>query len=155
MSEPSASARIEIAAPAERVYELITDLANLGAWNAECRKARWIGPIKEARRGARFVGSNRNGARRWSTTCTVTTAEPGRAFAYHVRAGGVLDVAVWRFELTPTDAGCVVEQRTWDTRGPFMQVVGALATNVRDRVTHNTANMNTTLEGLKRVAERR
>ncbi|MFD9943730.1 SRPBCC family protein [Nonomuraea sp. NPDC059023] len=155
MSEPSASARIEIAAPAQRVYELITDLANLGTWNAECRRARWVGEVKEPRRGARFVGSNRNGARRWSTRCTVTAAEPGRAFAYHVRAGGVLDVAVWRFELTPTDEGCLVEQKTWDTRGAFMRVVGGWATGVPDRVGHNTANMVTTLENLKRVAERR
>ncbi|MFI6907595.1 SRPBCC family protein [Nonomuraea sp. NPDC050394] len=155
MSEPSASARIEIAAPAQRVYELITDLANLGTWNSECRRARWVGEVKEPRRGARFVGSNRNGARRWSTRCTVTAAEPGRAFAYHVRAAGVIDVAVWRFDLTPTDDGCLVEQKTWDTRGALMRVVAGWATNVPDRVSHNTANMATTLENLKRVAERR
>lgn len=155
MSEPSASAKIEIAAPPERVYELITDLANLDAWNAECLRAQWIGPIKEAKRGARFRGSNRNGMRRWSTSCTVTDAEPGRAFAYHVRAGGVIDVAVWRFDLTPTEAGCLVEQKTWDTRGAFMRVVGGWATNVPDRATHNAANMRKTLEGLKQAAERR
>ncbi|WP_327089034.1 SRPBCC family protein [Nonomuraea sp. NBC_01738] len=155
MSEPSASARIEIAAPAERVYELITDLANLGSWNAECRTARWIGEVKQAKRGARFVGSNRNGSRRWSTQCTVTAAEPGSAFAYHVRAAGVLDVAIWRFDLTPTETGCLVEQKTWDTRGAFMRFFGGVATAVPDRVSHNTANMIATLEGLKRVAEAR
>lgn len=155
MSEPSASAKIEIAAPPERVYELITDLANLGAWNVECLRATWIGPVKEAKPGARFRGSNRNGSRRWSTESTVTAAEPGRAFAYHVRAAGVLDVAIWRFDLTPTEDGCLVEQKTWDTRGRFMQVVGRLATNVPDRVSHNTANMEKSLEGLKQAAERR
>lgn len=155
MSEPSASAKIEIAAPPERVYELITDLANLGAWNAECEKARWVGAVKEPRRGAKFSGSNRNGVRRWSTQCTVTAAEPGRTFAYHVRAGGVLDVAVWRFDLTPTEDGCLVEQKTWDTRGGFMRAIGNVVTNVKDRATHNAANMRRSLEGLKQAAERR
>ncbi|MFI6603163.1 SRPBCC family protein [Nonomuraea sp. NPDC050536] len=155
MSEPNASASIEIAAPAERVYDVITDLANLASWNAECLSARWIGPVKEARLGARFVGGNRNGGRRWSTRCTVIAAEPGRAFAYHVRAAGVLDVAIWRFDLTPTADGCRVEQKTWDTRGAFMRVVGAWATNVPDRDTHNAANMRKSLEGLKRVVEAR
>ncbi|MFI6324222.1 SRPBCC family protein [Nonomuraea sp. NPDC050556] len=155
MTEPSASAKIEIAAPPERVYELITDLANLGAWNAECERAGWVGPVKEARPGARFRGSNRNGSRRWSTRCTVTAADSGRTFAYHVRAGGVLDVAIWRFDLTPTEDGCLVEQKTWDTRGALMRVVGGLATNVKDRVSHNTANMEKTLGNLKQAAERR
>ncbi|MFD1932187.1 SRPBCC family protein [Nonomuraea mangrovi] len=153
MSEPSASASIEIDAPPERVYELVTDLEGMGAWNAECERARWIGEVRSARRGARFRGSNRNGSRRWSTVCTVTAAEPGRVFAYHVRAGGMLDIAVWRFDITPSEMGCVVEQKTWDTRGRFMLVVGRLATNVADRAAHNAANMRRSLEGLKRVAE--
>ncbi|MEU8251426.1 SRPBCC family protein [Nonomuraea sp. NPDC048916] len=153
MSEPSASASIEIAASPERVYALVTDLSGIGNWNAECLRARWVGPLKEARPGARFVGGNRNGSRRWSTSCTVTAAEPGRAFAYHVRAAGVLDIAIWRFDITPTETGCRVEQKTWDTRGRFMNVVGGWATNVPDRAVHNTANMNRTLQALKREAE--
>ncbi|MEU0565293.1 SRPBCC family protein [Nonomuraea sp. NPDC005983] len=153
MSEPSASASIEIAAAPERVYEVITDFDSLASWNAECLNARWIGEVKEARPGARFVGDNRNGARSWSTTCTVTAAEPGRTFAYQVRAAGVMDIAIWRFDLTPTAGGCLVEQKTWNIARPWMKTVGRLVTQVPDRAGHNRANMVRTLEGLKRVAE--
>ncbi|GAA3442580.1 SRPBCC family protein [Planomonospora venezuelensis] len=154
MSAPSASASIEISAPPEAVYDLVSDVTGMSGWNVECERVRWVGPVREARAGARFRGSNRNGRRRWSTVCTITAADPGRAFAYHVRAGGVLDVAVWRFEITRTPDGCRVEQRTWDTRGPFMRVVGRLATGVADRASHNAANMRRTLENLKAAAER-
>ncbi|GAA4101697.1 SRPBCC family protein [Nonomuraea soli] len=154
MSEPSASASIEISAPPERIYELITDLARVGEWNAECVGGKWLGEVKWAEPGARFVGSNRNGARRWRTHNTVTAAEPGRVFSYHTRAAGVLDVAIWRWELTPSGDGCRVEHMTWDTRGAFMRVVGGLVTNVPDRATHNGVNIRKTLAALKQHAER-
>lgn len=153
MKEPSASASIDISAPPERVYELITDLDHVGAWNAECTGGRWLGGRKQAEPGARFVGSNRNGSRRWSTHNTVTAAEPGRTFAYHTRAAGLLDIAIWRWELTPVEGGCRVEHLTWDTRGAFMRVVGGWATKVPDRATHNQANIRRTLEALKQHAE--
>ncbi|MER5420254.1 SRPBCC family protein [Streptosporangium roseum] len=155
MSPPSASVSVHVSAPPAVVYGLVTDIADMGEWNAECRRADWVGRVREARPGARFRGRNSNGWRHWSTLCTVTAADPGRVFAYHVRAAGLLDVALWRFGITPTEAGCHVEQSTWDTRGPLMRVVGGLVTGVRDRAAHNEANMRRTLEGLKRVAERR
>jgi uncharacterized protein YndB with AHSA1/START domain len=151
--EPSASAEIVIDAHPDAVYDLVTDIQNMSRWNAECEKGRWVGPIKEPRRGARFRGSNRNGARRWSTVCKVTEAERGRVFAYHVSAGGLLDIALWRFDITAHDGGCRVEQRTWDMRGPFMRAVGRFATGVPDRAAHNAANMRRTLAGLKEAAE--
>ncbi|GIH78942.1 SRPBCC family protein [Planobispora longispora] len=154
MSVPSASASIEISAPPEAVYDLIADITDMSAWNAECERIRWVGPVREPRPGARFRGINRNGWRRWSTICTITAAEPGRTFAYHVRAEGVLDVAIWRFDITETENGCRVEQKTWDRRGRFMRVVGGLATGVADRAGHNAVNMRRTLESLKAVAER-
>ncbi|WP_326826201.1 SRPBCC family protein [Streptosporangium sp. NBC_01756] len=154
MSPPSASVSIHVSAPPAVVYALVTDITGMGAWNVECLRAEWVGQVREARPGARFRGHNSRGRRRWSTICTVTAADPGRVFAYHVRAAGLLDVALWRFGITPTKTGCHLEQGTWDTRGPFMRVVGGLVTGVRDRAAHNEANMRRTLEGIKRVAER-
>lgn len=153
MSPPSASVSIHVSASPEAVYALVTGVTDMSAWNVECESAQWVGPIREARLGARFRGRNRRGRRRWSTLCTVTVADPGRVFAYQVRAGGVLDVAIWRFEIMPTPGGCRVEQSTWDTRGPFMLLVGRLVTGVRDRAAHNEANMRRTLERIKQVAE--
>ncbi|MFF0312704.1 SRPBCC family protein [Streptosporangium sp. NPDC004379] len=153
MSPPSASASISVSAPPETVYELVTGVTDMSGWNVECESAEWVGPIRGPRPGARFRGHNRNGRRRWSTLCTVTVADPHRVFAYGVRAGGLLDVAIWRFEITPSETGCHVEQSTWDTRGPVMRLLGGLVSGVRDRAAHNRANMLRTLERLKAAAE--
>ena len=67
------------------------------------------------RPGAVFKGHNRNGVFRWSTTCTVTDAEPGRLFAFDVRYFGV-PVASWRYDIADRGGGCRVTEGTWDRR---------------------------------------
>ena len=40
---------IEIAAPAERLYDLVSDVTNMGRWSPECHRCEWIdgssGPV--------------------------------------------------------------------------------------------------------------
>jgi hypothetical protein len=80
---PSATGSTEIAAAPEAVYVLITDLQVLAELAEETAVMRWHKGEKAAP-GAVFKGTNRNGWRRWTTTCTVTDAEPGRRFAFLV-----------------------------------------------------------------------
>ena len=65
--------------------------------------------------GAVFKGRNRNGGKSWTTTCTVTDAEPGRVFAFDVKSF-VVPVAHWRYDIEPADGGCRVTEQTWDRR---------------------------------------
>ncbi|MET9063948.1 SRPBCC family protein [Streptosporangium sandarakinum] len=153
MSPPSASVSVHVSAPPETVYELVTDVTGMSGWNVECESAEWVGRIREPRPGARFRQRDRNGRRRWSTLCTVTVADPHRVFAYGVRAGGLLDVAIRRFEITPSGTGCHVEQSTWDTRGPVLRLLGGFVSGVRDRAARDRADMLRTLERLKAAAE--
>jgi hypothetical protein len=46
-------------------------------------------------------GHNRNGIYRWSTTCTVTDAQPGRVFAFDVRYLGL--PSCWRCDIAGAD----------------------------------------------------
>ena len=94
----SVEASVDIAADPAAVYALITDLPTLatlgrGGRRDEVAQGRRGGP------GAVFKGRNSNGVRKWTTTCTVTDAEPGRAFAFDVKTFGVVPVAHWRYDI--------------------------------------------------------
>ena len=90
-----AKADVTIDADPTKVYGLITDLPTLASLAEENEAARWHKGDKAAP-GAVFRGTNRNGFRRWTTTCTVTDAEPGRAFGFDVSYLGV-PIAHWRY----------------------------------------------------------
>lgn len=148
----SAQATVDIAAAPEVVYHLITDLNALAELAEETTAMRWK-KGDAARPGAVFTGSNRNGSRSWNTTCTVTDAAPGRAFAFDVRSLAV-PVAHWRYDIEAAPGGCRVTERTWDRRPGWFRTVAGVATGVRDRGTANAEHIRLTLERLKARAER-
>lgn len=148
---PSATGSVQIDAGPDAVYALITDLSTLADCAEENVGMAWR-TGGSASPGAVFVGHNRNGARRWSTTCTVTDAEPGRSFAFEVRSA-VIPVARWEYRITPTDRGCQVTESMWDRRPGWFVGIAGLATGVKDRPTVNTEHIRITLDRLKRRAE--
>lgn len=148
---PSATGTIRIGAAPEAVYALITDLSALADCAEETVTMQWR-QGNSAQRGAKFTGSNRNGSHKWSTTCTVTTAEPGRAFAFDVHSA-VIPVARWEYEITPVDGGCQVTERTWDRRPRWIRGLSGRVTGVADRDTANGENIRRTLDRLKERAE--
>lgn len=151
-AEPSASATIEVAAAPEVVYRLVSDLSSLAEVAEETTTLRWRKGAA-AVPGAVFKGTNRIGWRRWSTTCTVTDADPGRRFAFDV-THTVVPVARWQYDIAPTEAGCTVTESTWDHRPKWFAVLSRPATGVGDRVKQNTGNIEATLRRLKARAER-
>jgi hypothetical protein len=104
------------------------------------------------REGAVFKGRNRNGLFRWSTTCTVTAAEPGRAFAFNVSYVGV-PVAHWRYDIVADGAGCRVTEQTWDRRPGWFSKTAWVGTGVRNRTAANIEHILLTLQRLKEKAE--
>src|SRR5256714_2866528 len=95
-------ATIQIQAPPEKVYAMLSDVTRMGEWSPECAKAEWIegatGPVS----GARFKGSNKKGILRWSTKPTVKVADPGREFTFEVGRPGKEDTR-WSYRLAPQD----------------------------------------------------
>jgi hypothetical protein len=152
MTEPSATGRTEVAASPAQVYDLVSDLPGLSQVSAEFERGTWLGGVTEAGVGARFRGHNRSSWRRWSTTVTVTAAEPGLCFAFDVAFAG-LPIARWRYDIEPSDTGCVVTESTWDRRPGWFKPVGDLVTGVRDRAAHNRRNIEQTLAQLKQAVE--
>lgn len=155
MPQPNASAQADIVidADCQTVYQLITDLPTLAELAEEAHAMQWRKGADGARPGAVFTGANRNGKRTWSTTCTVTDAEPGRVFAFDVRSA-VIPVAHWRYEITPEGNGCRVTEQTWDRRPGWFRTPAGWATGVKDRDTANAEHIRLTLQRLKETAER-
>lgn len=144
---------VEIAAPPDAVYGVVTDVAGLPRWAAETVGCRWVGGATGVAVGARFRGANRRGPIRWSTTCTVTAADPGRAFAFRVTTVAGIPVSEWRYDIEPVGGGCRVTESWRDLRHLAMRLAGGVAVGVIDRPAHNRANMRRTLAALKRHLE--
>ena len=142
-----------IAAPPDRVWSLVSDLPGMGAFSPENVGGAWRGGATGPVLGAVFRGHNRNGLRRWSTTCTVTRCEPGTSFAFSVRSVG-LPVAEWSYDLRPDGPGCRLTETWTDRRGALIRLLGTTATGVCDRAAFTAQSIERTLERVKEHAER-
>lgn len=149
-------ASIDINAPAERVYALVSDLPSMGRWSPECYRCDWQGGATGAAPGARFTGHNKIGMRRWSTKGTVVVAD-GRELTFEVRSVFNMPVSQWsyRVEARP-EGGTRLTESTEDRRGTLIRTMGKLlllGTPAADRTTRNQDTMRVTLERLKQEAE--
>lgn len=146
---------MHVDAPADLVYDLVSDVTGQHRFTEECTRSQWVHPATGPEVGAVFRGSNRNGPFRWATTSEVVSAEPGRRFRYLVRSLG-LDIAEWEYLIEPGGRGCEVVETAYDRRGAvFRYVVAPLATGVWDRAAHNRRNIELSLDKLRAVAEQR
>lgn len=109
-------ASIEIDAPPERVWAVVSDLERMPEWSPQCR---WTKVFGTPRAGAWSVNLNRAGRRYWPTTGRIVRYEPGRAIAFRINENKM----TWAFDLEPTETGTrVVQSRdasggtTWISR---------------------------------------
>lgn len=147
----TAEATVTIAATPAAVYALITDLQTLAELAEEADAMAWQ-KGGSCTPGAVFKGQNSNGGKKWTTTCTVTDAEPSRTFAFDVKSL-VIPVAHWRYDIAAADGGCTVTERTWDKRPGWFKGAAGMATGVKDRDSANADHIRVTLERLKAKAE--
>jgi hypothetical protein len=149
------SRTVHVDAPAQRVWELVSDLPGMGSLSPENTGGSWKGGATGPAVGARFKGNNRNGKRSWSTSVRVTRCEPGSEFAFAVSSVAGIPVSEWSYAIEPADAGCEVTE-TWQDRRPgWFKAPAALVTGVKTRDDTSTAvNLERTLQALKAAAER-
>src|SRR5688572_8908845 len=86
--QPSDEVSLHVEAPPERIYEIVTDIAQMGRLSPECTGGKWLDGATGPAVGARFKGSNKRGWARWSTTNEVVAAEPGAAFSFETQQSG-------------------------------------------------------------------
>ena len=144
---------IDIQAPPERLYDMVSDLSRMGEWSPENQGGKWVGGAAGAVEGARFKARNSTGKRSWSSVATIVTANRPKEVAWESSALG-LKIALWRYRFEPNDkGGTTVTESTEDRRGRTMHLIGRTATGVADREAENKKNMRATLEQLKAAAE--
>ena len=146
--------RRRIAAAPRVLYGLVSDVTRMGEWSPETSSCAWVGDVDQAEVGARFRGTNRRGPLLWTTTCTVTAADPGRQFAFTVSWAGV-PISHWAYTFAADGTGCEVVEAWSDRRPAFMRVASMPVMGVVDRGAHNRRGMETTLAALQRAAEAR
>lgn len=136
-----------IAAPPERLYELVSDMPKMAQWSPENTGGTWLKGATGPALGAKFKGTNKKGSTKWSTLATVVVAEPSREFAFDVTAGG-MKVARWGYRFEAVDGGTKVTEYWDDHRTKVMAKITGAVLKVPDRAEHNRAGMEQTLERL-------
>ena len=153
---PHDSASIEIEAPPERVYELVSDITRMGEWSPECRRCTWVRGATGPEVGARFLA--RNKGRRgpsWFTLPVVTVAEPGTEFAFN-RSGPGIGSYTWRYVMEGTPTGTRLTE-SYDAERPLPGVMAWLTqkwVGGSDRDEDLREGMQVTLRRIKAAAER-
>ena len=149
------SVTVHIAAPAELVWDLVSDITRIGEFSPETFEAQWLDGASGPRAGARFRGHVRRNGRGpvYWTTCTVTASEPGREFAFAVGGPGSTTVNTWRYQLEPVADGTDVTESFELADTLPLRLYWSVAGRARLRT--NLDGMRATLEKMKAVAERR
>ena len=146
---------VDIAAPPDRVYALVSDITRMGEWSPECIRCTWskgaTGPVV----GARFRATNR-GERgpAWFNSPVVTVAEPGREFAFN-RSGLAIGSYTWRYVFTPTETGTHLTESFHADR-PLSKAMSWITmkwTGSQKRDDDLRAGMTTTLSRIRAAAE--
>lgn len=133
-----------IAAPADQLYDLITDVTRMGEWSPETVSADWLGGAHGPAVGVKFSGTNKAGPNTWTTKPTITEADRGRVFAFKVpgRSG-----PVWRYEFEANDDGTtrVTESMKQSHRSPLFIRLLQRRAGITDRAADLRVNLETTL----------
>lgn len=96
----SCTAGIDIAAPIDVVWKLVSDITRVGEWSVECRSCVWLGGATSPSPGARFRGRNRRNATPWTRTCEVLAVDPPKRFVWRTLPTWLLpDSTEWTVEL--------------------------------------------------------
>jgi len=159
MGLPGVEVTADIAAPIERVWELVSDITLMPGFSTELQSVEWADGFEAPRLGAQFLGTNRHEAIGvWTTRSQVTEFDPPRVFEWTV---GNPDgpAAVWRFDLSSATDG--TRLRYSARLGPGKSGVTMLIERepqraeeiIERRLGQFTAGMEAVVAGLKAIAE--
>jgi uncharacterized protein YndB with AHSA1/START domain len=150
MAEPLLQAQIDIDAPVQKVWALISDIKRMPEWSPQCRLMKALGPL---RAGTRTINLNRRNYLYWPTTSTVTEVIPEKKLAFRTN----MNNTVWSYELEPTANGTrVVESRNAENgiKPAANFTVDKLFGGVPNFERELVDGMNTSLARIKAAAER-
>jgi len=151
MPDQVLQAELDIDAPPEKVWALVSDLSLMPRWSPQCRLMKTFGPL---RAGAKTFNLNRRNLMFWPTTGQLTEVVPEQKLAFRVIGNNT----VWSYELEPTATGTRVVETGRADGG-----VAPVANFVLDKLFGGVPSferelvegMNTSLRRIKAAAEGR
>lgn len=155
-------ASVVIAAPAEELYDMVSDVTRMGEWSPHTRAARWLEGATRAVVGVRFEGDNLDGNDRWTLPATVVVADRGSEFAF-VTGKPEGPATRWTYTFEAVHGGTLVTESfswTWaPSETGFRARVGAASLDeaqrlIVERRRYLLRSIRTTLDNLKAAAER-
>jgi hypothetical protein len=157
--QPGTWVEVDVAAPPERVWELVTDVDVPARFSPEFLGGRWIddGPAV----GASFVGRNQHPRiGEWEVPSWVEACDAPRRYGW-----ATVDAANpgsrWQFDLEPIDSGTRLRYSLWLGPGPsgLTMAIGSMPDKepriLTRRLAEHRANMQRTVEGIAALAEGR
>lgn len=156
MDMPPLEAEIDVDAPIDVVWGVISDLREMGDYSPETVRM-FISDTPSV--GSRGFNVNRRGLLWWPTTTRITQWKPpshdgSAAVAFHVAPTNV----EWSYELAPTDTGTRIVERRSAVISPSLPVRLIAEYVLGGQQAHDVElldGMQRTLDGFKAEAERR
>jgi uncharacterized protein YndB with AHSA1/START domain len=148
------SVTVHMAAPADRVWDLVSDVTRVGEFSPETFEAEWLGGASGPAIGARFRGHVRRNGRGpvYWTVCTVTACDPGREFGFAVGGPGGRVVNTWAYQLADGAGGGTDVTESFELPSTLLtRLYWLIAGSARGRT--NADGMRVTLEKIKAVVE--
>lgn len=161
MEWPEADVCADVAAPAQRVWDLVSDITLMPEFSAELQSVAWADGFDRPCLGAQFLGTNKHPAIGvWTTRSHIVEFQPPRVFEWAVGdpAG---PAAVWRFELTPATDGTRLRYtaRIGSGKSGVTMLIDREPARaleiVEGRLQQFVAGMEATVAGIKKLAESR
>lgn len=104
---PELSASVEIDAPVEEVWHLVSDVRRMPEWSPHVQSVRLRTGFDDVALGTEFTNRNTLGeGLDWTTHATVTAYDAPREVAFRVEENWV----TWRFVLAATPGGTLLTQ---------------------------------------------
>ena len=142
----------DIAASPSAVFAALTDITRMGEWSPETYLAEWNEGFDGPAVGAKFTGHNRNGEKEWTTEAEIVELVADQRFFFDCNARGFV-FAKWGYSIEAIDGGCRVTEYNQDLRPEAALARSAEISGVTDRLAHNRAGMEATLERLAAALE--
>jgi uncharacterized protein YndB with AHSA1/START domain len=143
---------VEIAAPPDRVWPLVSDVCRMAEWSPQVVSTRLRQGFERVELGTRFTNRNEYGELVWTTHGEIVRFEPERVLSFRIEENWV----VWSFLLEPTATGTRLTQRretpdgisqlSLDLTEGFMGGEESFTATMRD-------GMRETLEQIRATAE--
>ena len=142
----------DIAAAPSVVFAALTDITRMGEWSPETYRAEWNEGVDGPSVGARYTGHNRNGDKEWSIEAEIVELVPDERFFFDCNSRGFV-FSKWGYSIEPSSSGCRVTEHWQDLRPEEAKPRSMSVSGVGDRVAHNRAGMEQTLERLAAAVE--